>query len=101
MPKALQEVHGSQRQETPSLICRTPQHRKAREKMNAEKIIEAVCVALLLAPFWMACPFTWESAQREARREWKAGNKSANVTRRWYGWVVVHKNSLQNTPAQE
>jgi hypothetical protein len=69
--------------------------------MNAETIIEAVCVAtFLLVPFWVARPFTWESAQREARREWKAGNKSANVTRRWYGWVVVHKNSTQNAGAQ-
>lgn len=58
-------------------------------KSNLE--IEAVCVVVfLLIPLWMARPFTWESAQREARREWEAGNESTTVTRRWYGWVVVH-----------
>ena len=60
-------------------------------KLNAEIVIEAICVsAFLLIPLWMARPFTWESAQKEARREWEAGNKSAKVTRKWYGWIVVH-----------
>jgi hypothetical protein len=59
--------------------------------MNAKTIIEAVCVSVfLLIPIYMARPFTWESAQREARREWQAGNESAAVTRRWYGWIVTH-----------
>ena len=65
--------------------------------MNAETIIEAVCVGLfLLIPIWMARLFTWESAQMEARREWEAGNESATVTRRWYGWIIVHGNSSPN-----
>jgi len=63
-----------------------------------ETIIETVCVVtLLLIPLLMARPFTWESAQREARREWESGNESATVIRRWYGWVVVH--SLHNAQA--
>jgi hypothetical protein len=58
--------------------------------VNAETLIEAVCVGVFLSiPIYMARPFTWESAQRESRREWEAGNESATVTRRWYGWVVV------------
>ena len=60
--------------------------------MNAEIIIEAVCVSVfLLIPIYMARPFSWESAQREAHREWEAGNESATVTRRWYGWIVTHR----------
>ena len=70
----------------------------------AETIIETVCVVtLLLIPLWVARPFTWESAQREARREWVAGNESATVTRRWYGWVVVHSqhNSLLSSTSAD
>jgi hypothetical protein len=67
--------------------------------MNDENVMEAVCVAaFLLIPLWMARPFTWESAQREARREWEAGNESTTVTRRWYGWVVVHSQHNANCP---
>jgi hypothetical protein len=64
--------------------------------MNTETIFEAALLTFLLAivVYWLR-PFTWESAQREAEREWKAGNENAHVTGRWYGWVVVHKTKLK------
>jgi hypothetical protein len=70
--------------------------------MNAETIIEAVCVSVfLLIPIYMARPFTWESAQLEARREREAGNESATVTRRWCGWVVVHSANAKDLARQK
>jgi hypothetical protein len=60
--------------------------------MNAVTIFEGLVLFGLLAVIvYSIRPFTWESAQREAEREWKAGNNDAHVTHRWYGWVVVHR----------
>jgi hypothetical protein len=60
--------------------------------MNLETIIEAVCVTLFLSILaYMACPFSWDSAHREVVREWKAGNLSAKMSRKWYGWIVKHE----------
>lgn len=59
--------------------------------MIVETVIETICVAaFLLYLLYLIRPFTWESAMREAQREWKAGNIDATVTRKWYGWIVKH-----------
>ena len=60
--------------------------------MNAVTIFEGLVLFGLLAVIvYSIRPFTWESAQREAEREWKAGNEDAYLSHRWYGWVVVHR----------
>ncbi len=61
--------------------------------MNWESYLAIpVIIATFFVTVGTCClmPFSWESAQREAHRQWEAGNESATVTRRWYGWVVVH-----------
>ena len=37
---------------------------------------------------WM---LSYDSAIRELKREWEAGNKNCYIELKWYGWIVAHK----------
>jgi hypothetical protein len=60
--------------------------------MDTQRIIEAILVlTVILSPLWLIRPFRYETADLEAHRQRKAGNRSARAVRKWYGWVVETK----------
>ncbi len=60
--------------------------------MNTQRIIEAIIIlTVILSPLWLVRPFRYETADREAHRQRKVGNRSARAVRKWYGWVVETK----------
>lgn len=60
--------------------------------MNTQRIIEAIIILIvILSPMWLIRPFRYETADYKARRQRKAGKRSARAVRKWYGWVVETK----------
>jgi hypothetical protein len=56
-----------------------------------QRIVEYIIIlCFVLSPLWLIRPFRFETADREAHRQRRAGIFSARAVRKWYGWIVIN-----------